>query len=585
MRPSVRLVYCAACAALCLWIGGPVPAAPPAAVKPMLLRDNPLLQEKITLEATDRPLSDCLAELSSKLKVELSATSQVADQRVTLRIANQPLYLLMERLPALLSHAPPRPRGYYWEKLERPVGSRPVFNLWRDLRSVQEEEYLRGYPRREAGVLLRDLRNLSRLTPKERLQYKGDYPYLRFPGISPTEDGPEGKALKGLTDEQLEALLSGEKIPLDPALFANEISAYKKRQRDDQTRVYAVALSQGLAVPEPPDVLPALSLSLLDENGESPNQTAKYELRLQGITAAGTVLDVYDTNQSRDPSRTMMPILPTAKVGSPQIDLTPLLEDKTVTRSQREDVGFNLQALAKAAHLDIYQEDFFSRGATWGYDTPGLTNLKGTLPQLIAAICAEWNYHAEKIGDDYVFWSRTWALDRETDVPERFVAKWRSKIQKQGALTLEDNAEIAASLTWPQVKFTLKTALPDCGRWDSLKAYKTLRLIGLLQPAEREAAFSADGLALSSLSTWEQQSFAADFRQDFAKVPSEQLNQAVLMFQTDQAGTLDKPTKVVRMFISANGQPLFGTTAAVDLPSPASIQNAVPKPATAPARS
>lgn len=564
-----------------VWAGAapaPAPVKTASPPKSNLLREDPLLQEKVTLEVTDKPLGDFLAELSPKLKVDISAASQVADQRVTLHLTDQPLYLLMNRLPALLSHTLDKPHGYYWEKLDRPATARPAFNLWRDLRSVQDEEYARDYPRREAGVLLRDLRSLSRLTPQERVQYKGDYPYTRFPGISPTEDGPEGTALRGLTDDQIETLLGGEKIALDPVVFAKEIAAFKQRQRTDRDRVYAVAIGAGHPVPEPPDVPPAISISRMDEDGDYPDQATKYELHLEGVNSYGTVLDVYDTNQSRNPSREKLSIPAAAEGVMPVIDLTPLLTGKSVTPEQRKDVGFTLQALAKAAHINLYQEDFFSRGATWGYDSPGLATLKGTLPQLITAICAEWDYHAEKVGDDYVFWSRTWAQDRAADVPDRLIAKWRSRLQKQGALTLSDNAEIAASLSWPQVHSTLNVALPEVGIWDSVRAYKTLRLMGLLSPLERDAAFSANGLALTNLTPWAQQAFAADFQRDFARVPSDQLHQAVLTFQTGQAGSLDAPTGVVSMNVSTGGRSLLGTVLAIKLPSPAPAQPAAPQP-------
>lgn len=555
-----------------------VPMDGTSIVKPLLLRDDPLLQEKVTLEATNRPLGDCLAELSPKLKVDLSVAAQIADQRVTIHITNQPLYLVMNRLPTLLSHLPDHPHGYYWEKLDRSAKARPAFNLWRDLRSVQDEEYERDYPRREAGVLLRDLRNLSRLTPQERLQYKGEYPYLRFPGISPTEDGPEGAALKGLTDEQIESLLSGEKIALDPAMFAKEVVAFRRKQRTDRDRIFAAAISAGYPAPEPPDVLPAISVVRMDEDGEYPDQVTKYGLHLEGINAYETILDVYDTNAERAPDRVLRPA---TEPNEPVFDLSPLLWGKSVTSAQREDVGFTLQALAKVAHVNLYQEDFFSRGATWKSDSPGLATLKGTLPQLVAAICAEWDYHVEKIGDDYVFWSRTWAQSRSTDVPDRLLVKWRARLQKQGVLTLEDNAEIAATLTWPQVKLTLDAALPEAGLWNSVKTYKTLHLMGLLPPLERDAAFSADGLALTSLPPWTQQAFAADFRQDFARIPGNQLNQAVLTFQTTQAGSSDAPTEVVRMNVSAGGQSLLGTVLAIKLLPPPAASPPIPSPSAA----
>lgn len=573
-----------------VWLGlfTPTPAlpspAPPAtapteaasSAKSMLLRDNPILQEKVSVEATNCSLGDVLAGLSPRLKVDLTASAQVADQRVTLRLTNQPLYLLMERLPALLSHLPSRPRGYYWEKLDRPITSRPAFNLWRDLRSVQDEEYERDYPRREAAVLVKDLRNLSRLTPQEREKYQGDFPYIRFPGISPTEDGPEGAALKGLTDEQIDALLAGEKIPLNPALFTKQIVAFKQKQRTNQARVYAAALRAGYPVPEPPDVPPMISLLQADREGEYPDQATIYELRLEGLGDYGVGLDVFDTKKNRDPRRIAPPIALATAAQGPMIDLTPLLGGEAVTAEQRKDIGFTLQALAKAAHITLYQEAFVKPSVDWAAHSNGLATLKAPLPDLIVSICQEWNYQAQKVGDDYIFCSRTWAQDRAADVPNRLVTKWQLRLKKQKALTLADRADIAASLTWPQVKLTLAKVLPASGPWDSVATYKTLRLIGLLSPVEQEAAFSTNGLLLADMPPWIQQSFVADFRRNLSKIPSDQVERSVLTFQTEQAGSVDMPTEVISMNLSTDGQSLFGTLLVINLPPPAAISTATP---------
>ncbi len=539
----------------------PTPAPATAPASPTLLRDDPLLQQKITLEATDRPLGEVLKDLSPMLKVDLSASSQIADQRVTLRLTGQPLYLLLNRLPQLLSHLPEKPHGYYWEKLGRPANARPAFNLWRDLRSLQDEEYARDYPRREAARMLRDMRDVIPLTAEQRREFKSDYPPARLRG-DPT---PLDRALQNLSDAQIEALVDGEKMPLDPAMFAGEIAAFKQKQRADSLRTYAEAIRAGYPPPEPPDVPPALSVERMDKDGTYPNQATEYEVKLEGVNDYGNGLEVYDTNTDRAPNRVPPPI---AGPKEPVFDLAPLLTDRAVTPAQRKDVGFTLQALAKVAHVTLCQEDFIKAGATAKYDTPGPTPLKGTLPQLIAGICREWDLHTEKVGDDYVFWSRTWALDRANDVPDRLVARWRARLQKQGTLTLEDNTEIAATLTWPQVKLTLDVALAGTGPWSSVMTYKTLRLIGLLPPLQREAAFSADGLALTDLSPWVQQAFAADFRQDFARVPADQLDRARLTFQMDRAGSPDAPTEVVIMYVRAGGRPLFGSRLAIDLPAP-----------------
>lgn len=570
-------------------LAAPVPSASVPAVanppeKRVLFRDNPLLQQKITLEATDRTLGDVLKDLSPTLKVDLSASARIADQRITLHLTDQPLYLLMERLPQLLSHAPDKPHGYYWEPLDRPVSSRPAYNLWRDLRSMGEEQDLLDYPRREAEVQLRDIRNLASMSPQEREAYNSDYPSKL---LTDSEVQPFVKALRGLTDDQLDALMRGEAIPLDPVLFSKEIEATKQQQRDQMRKQQEVAkLTHSPdpypdGIPEPPSsvVPPGLSVSPGDYNGLYPNRASLYGVHLDGIQDSYIVLDPYDTSRNASPIRVALTTLPKSdskRVVDPVFDLTPLLADKKVTPEQRGDIGFTLQALARTARINLYQEDFLKHVSEWGTLSSGLAKTKGTMPELIRAICAEWNYQPQKIGSDYFFWSRTWAMDRASDIPDRLISRWQKKYQKQGVVTLDDHAEIAAALTWPQMALTLSAVMPE-GCSGSPQAYGMYRLLGRLSLAERSAAFSPDGLVLGDMLPWEQQAFAADFQKDTTKVTGDQLYRAVLTFQVEQDGppNVETPIERVIMRVKSDGKEIAGARDVIVLTKPATQSIAV----------
>lgn len=524
----------------------PVKAALPA--KPSLLRDDPLLQEKFSVEVTDRPLGDVLKELSPRLKVDLTASSQVADQRVTLHLTDQPVYLLMNRLPALLSHAPDRPRGYYWENLGHPAGGRPAFNLWRDLRSVQDEERELDYPRREAARMLHDLRNMAQMPAPERAKYRGDYPDQ----LDDYSDGlPFVKAMRGLTDDQLDALVAGQSLPLDPAVFADEIAAQQRESADTQKFLAGIlaerkeALAAGQPDPHPnmrlpyeaPPAVPMLRLtpSNLDEDIGWSGMSL---LSIEGVShISALVLDAYNTTS--DPALYRAP--PVFKPAHPQddqgpvVDLTPLLAARVATPTQRADVGFTLQALAQAAHLNIYQEDFLRKSLMDSSPDPnapapapvGLKTLRGTVPALIAAICVHWDYRWQRVGGDYLFWSRTWALDRASDVPERLIAPWRRRLKAQGVFTLDDRSGIASLFPLHLIRLTLDQALPEAGPWP-LASYHLLRLLGRLPAADREAAVSGAGLSLGSASPQGREAIADDYGDSLKDVPDDQRGRVVM---------------------------------------------------------
>ena len=501
----------------------------PAPVK--LLSDDPLLQAPVTVDAVEQPLGTVLAALSPTLNLDLTAEQNVADQRVTLHIAGQPVYVLMTRLLFLLSHDAAHPYGYHWGPLDRTAGQRPDYQLWRDAASVAQEEDARDCPHRELGVFLRDLRHIAQLPPQELSSYRGDYPYK-----NPDPDDAFNKAFRVLTDDQIDALVNGEVVPLAPLLFAEDIAAFK--QDPNPGFIYG----NGPAI----RVLPTDK----ENDRDAPEEIGSFSVHLDGIRSDSIVLDTYDTTKSRDPNRLFI-ALP-RDVG-PRVDLSPYLASKTVTPQQKGDLGFTLQALAKAANLNIYAESFLQTSVQDGQPHPGLDALQGSVPRLIAQICSVWNYRAEPIPGGYLFWSRTWAQDRANDVPERLLAPWRQRLKKNGTLNFYDRAEIASSLTWPQVALTVAPALFP-GE-ETIDTYRELNLFGSLTPSEQTQALSPDGLAVSEMSARGQAALASDYRSRLVNVPGDQLMQAVLHFRMEDAPELNVQRLI--MEIDANGQRLM----------------------------
>ena len=63
---------------------------------------HPHLQQKITLAVTDKPLGDVLADLPPALSARLCAEREIAGQRVTLRLTDQAVSLVIDRLVRLM---------------------------------------------------------------------------------------------------------------------------------------------------------------------------------------------------------------------------------------------------------------------------------------------------------------------------------------------------------------------------------------------------------------------------------------------------------------------------------------------------
>lgn len=536
----------------------PLGVSVPAPVK--LLRDDPLLQTAVTLDAVEQPLGDVLTSLNPALKLNLTAEPDIADQRVTLHVTGQPAYVLTERLLLLFSHNADHPYGYHWGSLERSAGERPDYQLWRDTASIAQEQEERDYPRRELAVFLREWREMSRLSPKDLAAHRGDYPYK----TSADPDDPYNKAFRGLSDDQLDLLANGSVVPLDASLFAVEIAALEQKQHDQIVRQDII---NGVALPpiklitpgqpnpysaDPPLAIPAMRVVPGDKelDGRFPDNFAQFQVHLDGVLDSRIVFDTYDTTKAPAPDRVASP----ADTGM-RVDLTPYLAAKTVTERQRGNLGFVLQALAKAAHINVYEESFLRTNAANGQPHAGLAILKGSVPRLLAEICTMWNYQAQPIAGGYLLWSRTWAQDCNLDVPERLLAPWRRRLAKNGTLGLYDRAEIASSLTWPQVALTLNSALPEVNELDGVRAYRLFNLFGSLSAFEQGQALSPEGLLVSEMSARGQAALAEDYQVPLRDIPSAELAQAVLKFGTEDAP--DLKLKRVTMEVDSNGQKLL----------------------------
>jgi hypothetical protein len=479
------------------------------------LKAETALQKPITIEATDLPLGDLLKELSQDSDVSLLTMPKIEDQRVTLHLTAQPLYQVMTRLCGLLSHSPSAPHGYFWTKESRADDSPPRYRLARDLRSLTEEQDALDIPRRKAARLLRDWRDLSKMSVAQRKRYRGDLPLDYV-------DNPESRlfqdALTDASDSQIDTLVQSGSIPLNTARFGDKIASFNKIWHDREIENRQGALQSGGkdpypdGVPDAPPDPPTVTFAANDENGVHPEQAAIFGLKLNGVqTYEGKPGTTGSSHILFTPLHKLHPPFPeTARPGDSIIDLTPALTDPGVTVEQKGDMGFTLQALAKAAGISVYQEEFYKTGF-WGGRPAGLGVMKGTVPQLLNAICAEWEYDAEKVGADYVLWSTSWALDRTFDIPERLFVRWRSRYEKQKGFTLDDRVEIVSGLTWGQIFLTLEMHLPESGPWNSRQEVEALGFIGSFSASER-AAMSAEGLPIAAMSPQQQAALLGIFR-------------------------------------------------------------------------
>ena len=440
----------------------------------------------VTADAVSLPLADALRQISSGLPIELSASRDIADQRVTLCAKEQALEPFMAGVAETLSHTSKNATGYIWEAGPSAAG-KSSYRLKRTSAGRIAERQGLEKPRQEALQGLYDLRNAAhraevaaqKTNPTEHEKLVIEYGKDRYV-----------QAFKALNDSQIKRLLNGEvlSVPTTPFQDANLPSPIV-------IRVFNAA-----------------------EKEHDPTKSDWFGVCLANFTPTAW----RGLNSARGREKTgYLPETPDAdKETAPVYDLNPLLSAPGVTDEQRTDLGFVVHTLSQVTGIPVYEEHFIRQVGLFYPDVKGLTLRKGTMPQLVNAICKHWEYQVEQApSGDLLFWSRHWAQDKQSDISERTLAPWRSVLQKQGRFTETDYTDMAQKLSFAQVRVTLPYAfgvgehapwMKDSAQtdtdWDrftntwGVYQYKGRRLTAALTPGEQQAAQSPDGIAFGDLS-------------------------------------------------------------------------------------
>ena len=492
-------------AAACLPAGAAAAALVPAP-SPLVLSEEPELRIAVSLTAVSLPLDDVLQRISQHYRVELEADRATGFQRVTVRVDREPLHLVMTRLTALLSHSVEAPYTYHWSRVRSRRNNRGgslqgtgsssasrIYRLTKGERAATKELEQLNRPRVKMQALLREFRDLARLSPPDRAAYRTS---LDVEMLAQANFQPYVKAFASLNDTEFNRLLRGETLRVSACLFVREAARatenwglWQKELAAERTRRLARGELDQFpdGIPIMPRFAPTLAIRHNDPDGDNPQGGVQYLFKLSQVTEGDTgYLPLwYDhPNKYED--------LPDTRV-----DLTAALNGPGVTDAQKGDVGYALGALAQAANLTIYQEHFYHPTGI-GSRFSGFRTLRGPVREVVRAICDTWHYRVVKRGDDYFFWPYAWALDRSVDVPEPVIERWRRRFKAQGELSLDELAEMAVTFSQGQLSQTMRIAFPESGRWGAENT-RLLRVWGLLSPTQRAAASSPEGLPLHAV--------------------------------------------------------------------------------------
>jgi hypothetical protein len=459
-----------------------VPA--PAQRAEATLAQDPRLDRRVTLQLRKAPLSDVTAELGRLAEVNLTTTSDTADEPAVVRVTDQPAREIMRQLA--------RHFGYRWVR----SGAAPAYRyeLQEDLSAKRAAEALRRQDR------LRGLAALQTALLKQAEIHRAR--------PNPRSEAPLRVAL-ALTPAHWEALAGGREL------------------------VFSTRESPGAQVlPQP---LAGDVLGLLGAAGEGAVESARIGLWLEfrlsevglqhstrttgaanasGGSAAsgGSVANAF--SRMGDPTRVADPAAEAAWQRDPVLGARrPFVVDPVKAahgrRLQAGRVVFLhthevLTELAEAYDLDLIADAYRAQG--FGRQPPRAPTEMALYQALNRHLehVADWSRDGEFIRSR----SRTWYHDRPAEIPARLAKSWAAALRRERRLTLANATDFAMVLRaeqWPHLVAVLRDEgvhlLDSRSResWLYEGSWAVLRAHGALPPPVRERLRAGGRLRLADL--------------------------------------------------------------------------------------
>jgi hypothetical protein len=458
----------------------------PEPPRPSWMESDKELQALVSLDVSFMPLHDVLVGISRQYKVNIQAERELGDYRVSLHAKNQPVNRIMGRLQDLFGHGTLPNRSYEWSRIDEGA-KQPVYYLRRNRRAIEEEEALLDVPRQTCLRWLKELQSYLRLSKEEQAKFQAECPCLQASirngeGLLDGDIRPLGEAFAALTDGQVETLMQQGSIDLPNLAFSPEAQGALQKIPDPPAGTPTRSSSSGQAS--------SGAVLRLEREGESDTSGVYFLSVNPHNNTYCTRSFIFDTQRQLtgllDTEEMQLP--PKEKQG-PVMDLLAHRQSQTSGNSSSLSLETALRLLAEEAGIDIYAEVF----PRWPIQ---VDQTKGTPEQLLTLICAKAGYRWRKVGRDFLVYSRSWAQDRQANVPQPLLDRWQASYAKNGRHVFLDLLEMARLkdeqirnlIHWIDIQAPLSSRNLGC-----------LRLVGKLAPNEVRFAYDSLGVNLVSL--------------------------------------------------------------------------------------
>lgn len=470
------------------------------------IQQDARLRSLVSVEAKGRPVRAILAAVSKGTGVDVRASRELGECRVSLRTGRKTLGDFMGRLDDLFGHGVIPSKSTYWEKVWG-EDKQIHYILKRSAYGRREQSERLNAPPKIAGQWLREMRRYGKLSPAKRDNFSGEWPVLQGyaaagAALSDGAMGPVGEAVMALTDNQFATLLQQGEVELPQFHLSPAAIAQIGQVAHDQ----APQGTQGANIEESPPTNAILRLMRDSQPEGNYGLTLSFRSGVPSYYPYGYDLDTLEMIPRQSDENALHDA-----ESREQHSSVNLLEGEKFQPGQKPVMTLvvALDLLSRKADIHTYAETFLKKPQV-------LRFTQGKPEYLLSRLCRDYGCEWRKVGGDYVVWSKSWAQDREADVTQILIDQWSATRNKQGEFGLPTLLEMV-KLTDTQI--TTLNCIFDLSRSLAPLNHDVLRLIASLPPQDRAAAYGVKGTILRTPSAYQMSMLRKIFGQSELDMP------------------------------------------------------------------
>ncbi|MBP6964134.1 MAG: hypothetical protein KBC96_07000 [Armatimonadetes bacterium] len=474
------------------------------------------LDQKVTIKAVGKPLGDFLREVTAGTGVKMVARKDAADIKVAVFIKDTPLSSLRDALKDCLHLMCTREgRKDEW-----------IYNFWEDMKTRQAAERIKQEEVEKLHAHIdmlaqqiadieaegKDPASLAKefntMAPQQREKLMREDPdrYAAFAAFGSYAGTLAAvTAYTGLGQTQAQALWAGQKVAIHTVDMATSL-----RQRFE-TRSEALTSSiraNEWRFPDQqplPDEIGGLTLQLEMTSWQNkPCLTYMFEYVSDNGEIAGGAGSVISVPLDQPEAESTAP---TDADSAP--DTRPDLKLKIASRTTLYEVMEQVFDVTGTCVISDYYTRVKQPGIITGILTGDHPAFK-TADDVLDQAARDTRSIVGRSGEIRIFSSRQWPSDRDREIPERLLARWRAARDRYGGVRLQDAFEMA-NLSRLQLE-DLEMYKTGYG-WAIISCQGAIRVAGSLTAGQWQAAVSETGLSTSEMSV-EQLALVQDWAKD-----------------------------------------------------------------------